>query len=82
MALKCKCGGVLKRIAIDCYQCEICGIKQAIGFLSIDNNPINKLEKIKPNTNNQYDDFIKDMNKRITENLMIRGDLFGTRYRQ
>lgn len=42
--LKCKCGGELKRIAADCYQCELCGLKQALAFVYLPervNTPIN-----------------------------------------
>ena len=31
--MKCSCGRNLKRIAVDCYECELCGLKQAVGFL-------------------------------------------------
>jgi len=33
--LNCKCGGKLRRIAVDCYECSICGLKQEIAFISI-----------------------------------------------
>ena len=33
--MKCKCGGNLKRIAVDCYKCDICGTKQAIAFAAV-----------------------------------------------
>lgn len=36
--MKCKCGGDLKRIAIDCYQCQTCFKKQKMAFLSVDIN--------------------------------------------
>jgi hypothetical protein len=30
--MKCPCGGKLKRVAIDCYRCEQCGLKQKVAF--------------------------------------------------
>lgn len=33
--MECKCDGELKRIAIDAYECSICGKKQAIACLSL-----------------------------------------------
>lgn len=38
--MKCKCGGELERIAVDCYQCKMCKLKQKVAFLEIP-TPIN-----------------------------------------
>jgi hypothetical protein len=33
--VKCKCGGKLKKIAVDCYECEVCLLKQKVAFATL-----------------------------------------------
>ncbi len=32
--MSCKCGGKLKRIAVDCYECENCKLKHKAAFIN------------------------------------------------
>lgn len=36
--MKCKCGGELKRIAIDCFQCDKCILKYKVAFIEPNTN--------------------------------------------
>jgi ribosomal protein L37AE/L43A len=36
--MDCKCGGQLKRVAIDCYQCARCGLKYKAAIAGLDHD--------------------------------------------
>jgi hypothetical protein len=72
--MKCKCGGKLIRIAVDCYQCNLCELKQKVAFASLPTKPmdipldINIQQDINTNINNNI---IKQLGKDIAEALGV-----------
>lgn len=73
--MKCKCNGNLKRIAVDCYQCERCGMKQAIAFAAIPlrvNNKLNIDTGICVTNSIDVQNFTKAITEALCEALMVR----------
>lgn len=40
--INCRCGGNLVRVAIDCYQCTLCGEKQLVALLRVPREEVEK----------------------------------------
>lgn len=69
--MKCKCGGELIRIAVDCYQCNVCLLKQAVTFASLPTVPLEiNIEPINSDIS-MNEGYIKQLEKDILKAMMI-----------
>jgi hypothetical protein len=77
--LECKCGGKLNRIAVDCYACENCGLKQKVAFIhpEIDIKPQDI--PVISCSNNINKEIIKSIEDSIYSNFVVSEKLFNSK---
>lgn len=78
--MECKCGGNLKRIAADCYECEICGLKQKVAFMELPKTDIklNNIDIIEYG-NNPTINIIRAIEKEIYKNFGVNRELLNNK---
>jgi Zn ribbon nucleic-acid-binding protein len=67
----CICGGKLNRIAVDCYECVTCGLRQRIAFTAI--SAPTALSNINPKINKEFGKLgfeIRPSNKDIEKEIL------------
>lgn len=72
--MKCKCGGELERIYIDCYKCKTCGLKYAAAFAQLPaerNGEIKISYEAKLNINKINENILKDVLSKINRRGLI-----------